>query len=104
MRTCRTTDSTVAFAGVTKTIFLSGTNLTSCCRFIAEFANTISNIPFLLMATFGIRKTLKHHLPLYLALPFVGTMLIGIGSFLFHATVSPQAREHRYCTGHPAPS
>ena len=50
--------------------------------------NTISNIPFLAMAVFGLYTSHKNRLPSDLLLPYVGLSLIGLGSFFFHLTVS----------------
>lgn len=55
---------------------------------IAEFMNTISNIPFLAMAVFGLYTSHKNRLPSDLLLPYVGLSLIGLGSFFFHLTLS----------------
>lgn len=49
--------------------------------------NTISNIPFLAMAVFGLYTSHKNRLPSDLLLPYVGLSLIGLGSFFFHLTV-----------------
>ncbi|MBW0515580.1 hypothetical protein O181_055295 [Austropuccinia psidii MF-1] len=56
-------------------------------RYIAEFANTLSNLVFVSWALFGIKKCRDEKLPLSLALCQVGIALVGIGSFLFHATL-----------------
>ena len=52
--------------------------------------NTISNIPFLAMAVFGLYASHKNRLPSDLLLPYVGLSLIGLGSFFFHLTVGNQ--------------
>lgn len=49
--------------------------------------NTLSNLPFLAMAAFGLYTSHKNKLPNDLLLPYVGLSLIGLGSFLFHLTV-----------------
>lgn len=56
-------------------------------RFIAEFTNTLSNLIFVALAIYGVRKCRDQSLPLPLALCQVGIALVGIGSFLFHATL-----------------
>ncbi|KAK9898568.1 alkaline phytoceramidase [Cystobasidium minutum MCA 4210] len=59
-------------------------------RHIAEFINTLSNLPFLFMALFGIRSSIQNQIPINLWLPFVGIAMVGTGSFLFHMTLSYQ--------------
>ncbi|CAH7670845.1 ceramidase [Phakopsora pachyrhizi] len=56
-------------------------------RFIAEFANTLSNLVFVALALFGLKKCRDSRLPIPLSLCQVGIALVGIGSFLFHATL-----------------
>ncbi|OAV99145.1 hypothetical protein PTTG_02887 [Puccinia triticina 1-1 BBBD Race 1] len=56
-------------------------------RFIAEFANTLSNLAFFAWAFYGVKKCRDEKLPLPLALCQVGIALVGIGSFMFHATL-----------------
>lgn len=64
-------------------------------RHVAEFINTLSNIPFLLMAVYGILSSIENDIPTYLWLPFVGIAMIGSGSFLFHMTVSSTSHESK---------
>lgn len=54
---------------------------------IAEFANTLSNLFFILLAAYGWRKARKHRLPLELAILHLGIATVGVGSFLFHGTL-----------------
>ncbi|POW01863.1 hypothetical protein PSHT_12350 [Puccinia striiformis] len=56
-------------------------------RYIAEFTNTLSNLVFVSWALYGVKKCRDEKLPLPLALCQVGIALVGIGSFLFHATL-----------------
>jgi len=56
-------------------------------RFIAEFTNTLSNLVFVSWAMYGVKKCREEKLPLPLALCQVGIALVGVGSFLFHATL-----------------
>ncbi|KAH9456761.1 hypothetical protein MJO28_006829 [Puccinia striiformis f. sp. tritici] len=56
-------------------------------RFIAEFTNTISNLIFVSWAIYGIKNCRDQNLPLPFVLCQVGIALVGIGSFLFHATL-----------------
>jgi len=57
--------------------------------FIAETWNTFSNIPFVLLALHGMFTTLTKGLPngARYASAHAGIAFIGIGSFLFHATL-----------------
>lgn len=56
-------------------------------HYIAEFTNTLSNLIFISWALYGWKKCREQKLPLSLALCQVGVASIGIGSFLFHATL-----------------
>jgi len=56
-------------------------------RFIAEFTNTLSNLVFVSWAVYGLKNCGQENLPLPLALCQVGIALVGVGSFLFHATL-----------------
>ncbi|KAL7413376.1 ceramidase [Mrakia frigida] len=59
---------------------------------VAEFWNTLSNIPFMGMAIFGVYKTLHHGLPARFAASYLGMGLVGLGSFWFHATLKWEAQ------------
>ncbi|KAK0545918.1 alkaline ceramidase ydc1 [Tilletia horrida] len=56
-------------------------------KYLAEPVNSISNIMFLALATFGVHWTIKARLPIAFVGCFLGIGLIGMGSFLFHATL-----------------
>lgn len=54
---------------------------------IAEFYNTLTNLPSILMGLYGFYQTLAHGIQLRYALAYLGVTLIGIGSFGFHASL-----------------
>ncbi|KAG0151996.1 hypothetical protein CROQUDRAFT_650577 [Cronartium quercuum f. sp. fusiforme G11] len=56
-------------------------------RFIAEFTNTVSNLFFVTLALYGVKKCRDEALPFSLALCQIGALLVGIGSSAFHATL-----------------
>jgi hypothetical protein len=55
--------------------------------YIAEFYNTISNIPMILLGLFGLYHAFKSRLDYRFNLSFFFLFFIGIGSSLFHATL-----------------
>ncbi|KAG9083143.1 hypothetical protein FRC07_014000, partial [Ceratobasidium sp. 392] len=68
-------------------------------HYIAEWYNTISNIPFIVLGLFGAYsalRTIPGHKPLPHGLRYaaanLGTMAIGLGSFVFHATLKWHAQ------------
>ena len=56
-------------------------------RYIAEFVNTISNLPSILLGLYGAYISLSSGLPKRYALSYLGLTLIGIGSTGFHASL-----------------
>jgi hypothetical protein len=58
-------------------------------RYIAEFFNTISNVPFIALGIYGYYRTRQAGLPTRYGLALLGLSMIGCGSFGFHMTVSP---------------
>ncbi|KAH8156916.1 hypothetical protein CIB48_g11334 [Xylaria polymorpha] len=55
--------------------------------YCAEFCNTVTNILFLWLGARGIRGCFKHgHPPIFLV-AFIGYIIVGCGSTLFHATL-----------------
>ncbi len=56
-------------------------------RFIAEFINTLSNIPFIALGAYGAYKMRKTGAPWRYAATMAGIAGIGLGSAGFHATV-----------------
>lgn len=56
-------------------------------RFIAEFINTLSNIPFIALGAYGAYKMRKCGAPLRYAATMAGLAGIGLGSAGFHTTL-----------------
>ncbi|KAJ9103887.1 hypothetical protein QFC21_002350 [Naganishia friedmannii] len=56
-------------------------------RYIAEFFNTISNVPFIAIGFYGWWRAMQTGLPQKYALPLLGLSAIGAGSFGFHMTL-----------------
>lgn len=55
--------------------------------YIAEFVNTLTNVPTILAGLYGCIATLNSGLPKRYALTYLGLSLIGVGSFGFHASL-----------------
>ncbi|KAI2620780.1 alkaline dihydroceramidase [Xylaria nigripes] len=55
--------------------------------YIAEVCNTLTNIMFLWLGIRGIRGCLKYSHPPIFLITFIGYMVVGCGSTLFHATL-----------------
>jgi dihydroceramidase len=53
----------------------------------AEIINTLTNLLFMYLATKGIRNCLANGHDTVFLVAFVGYLLVGTGSFLFHATL-----------------
>lgn len=62
-------------------------------RYIAEFFNTMSNVPFIAIGFYGWWRAMQTGLPQKYALPLLGLSVIGAGSAGFHATVSALANK-----------
>ncbi|KAH9865654.1 hypothetical protein J1614_009240 [Plenodomus biglobosus] len=56
-------------------------------QYSAEIINTLTNLLFMYLAAKGIRNCLKHGHDTVFLVAFVGYLLVGTGSFLFHATL-----------------
>ncbi|KAA8625475.1 alkaline dihydroceramidase Ydc1 [Pyrenophora tritici-repentis] len=56
-------------------------------QYAAEVINTFTNLLFMYLAAKGIRNCLKHGHDTVFLVAFVGYLLVGSGSFLFHATL-----------------
>jgi hypothetical protein len=56
--------------------------------YIAEFVNTLSNIPFICLGLYGYYRVLQQGLPRRYGYLMLGLSIIGGGSGLFHMTVS----------------
>ncbi|KAL8835296.1 MAG: hypothetical protein Q9170_003382 [Blastenia crenularia] len=55
--------------------------------YAAEIVNTLTNLMFVFLAFKGIRNCVKHGHDSVFFIAFVGYLLVGTGSFLFHATL-----------------
>ncbi|GAO46657.1 putative alkaline dihydroceramidase Ydc1 [Saitoella complicata NRRL Y-17804] len=55
--------------------------------FIAEFINTTTNLGFMVLALFLIVNTIKQGHETRMIITALGFMLVGLGSFLFHASL-----------------
>ena len=58
------------------------------CSQVAEFWNTVSNVPLFVAGLFGFAQGLQQGVPWRYILCHVFVMCIGVGSFLFHATLT----------------
>ncbi|KAH7388786.1 alkaline ceramidase-like protein [Pyrenochaeta sp. MPI-SDFR-AT-0127] len=56
-------------------------------QYSAEIINTLTNLLFMYLAFKGIRNCLKHGHDTVFLVAFIGYLLVGSGSFLFHATL-----------------
>ncbi|KAL8780369.1 MAG: hypothetical protein Q9194_000932 [Teloschistes cf. exilis] len=54
---------------------------------IAEFMNTLSNLPYILFALQGLRRSRQRGEPWHRTLPYLGLLSVGIGSATFHASL-----------------
>lgn len=55
--------------------------------YAAEIVNTLTNLLFMYLASKGIRNCLKYGHDTVFLVAFIGYVLVGTGSFLFHATL-----------------
>ncbi|MQL81555.1 hypothetical protein Taro_014009 [Colocasia esculenta] len=55
--------------------------------YVAEFYNTISNIPCILLALIGLINALRQRFERRFSALHISNMILGIGSMLFHATL-----------------
>ncbi|KDP20675.1 hypothetical protein JCGZ_21146 [Jatropha curcas] len=70
------------------------TSTTECCEknyanssYIAEFYNTISNIPCILLALIGLINALRQQFEKRFSVLHISNMILAIGSMFFHATL-----------------
>ncbi|KAI0756269.1 alkaline phytoceramidase [Daedaleopsis nitida] len=61
-------------------------------RYIAEAANTFSNIVTVGLAIYGAAQSVREKLPPRYLIGYLGFALVGIGSFIFHATLTFEAQ------------
>lgn len=60
--------------------------------YAAEIINTLTNLLFMYLASKGVRSCLKYGHDTVFLVAFVGYVLVGTGSFLFHATLKCKFR------------
>lgn len=56
--------------------------------FVAEFWNTLSNLMIILPCVFGLYIVWRQRMELRFALAYSALMVVGIGSWLFHMTLT----------------
>ncbi|KAI0828885.1 alkaline phytoceramidase [Trametes gibbosa] len=61
-------------------------------RYIAEVANTFSNLFTIVLAAYGACRSISEGLPSRYLAGWTGFALVGIGSFIFHATLLFEAQ------------
>lgn len=57
------------------------------CNYIAEFWNTLSNLLMVVLALFGLYTVHKYKFETRFSICYLGLMVVGIGSWCFHATL-----------------
>lgn len=56
-------------------------------HYVAEIVNTLTNLLFMYLAAVGMNSCRKHGHDAVFAVAYFGYLLVGIGSFMFHATL-----------------
>ena len=62
--------------------------------YLAEIVNTLTNLVFVYLAYRGFQSCIKHGHDTIFWVSFVGYLLVGMGSFLFHATLKCMFPNH----------
>jgi dihydroceramidase len=65
-------------------------------QYSAEIVNTLTNLLFMYLAAKGIRSCLVHGHDTVFMVAFIGYLLVGSGSFLFHATLKCRSTSKPY--------
>jgi dihydroceramidase len=55
--------------------------------YVAEFWNTVSNLLFVLVGLYGLAQSMKQGFEWRFHLQFIGIMVTGFGSAMFHGTL-----------------
>lgn len=58
------------------------------CKYIAEFWNSLTNLSYVLLALYGMFNAWRYGMERRFLLAYASIGVVGIGSFLFHATLS----------------
>ncbi|KAK0597918.1 hypothetical protein LWI29_029871 [Acer saccharum] len=76
------------------------TSTTECCEknyahssYIAEFFNTVSNIPTILLALIGLVNALRQRFEKRFSVLHISNMILAIGSMLYHATLQHEQQQ-----------
>jgi len=62
-------------------------------RYVAEFFNTMSSIPMLIVSLWGLFLCIKYQLEIRFYLCWFGIGVVGIGSVAFHGTLHPTGQQ-----------
>lgn len=62
-------------------------------RYVAEFFNTMSSIPMLVVSLWGLFLCIKYQLEIRFYLCWFGIGVVGIGSVAFHGTLHPTGQQ-----------
>lgn len=70
------------------------TSTTECCEknyahssYVAEFYNTVSNVPTILLALIGLANALRQRFEKRFSVLHISNMILAIGSMFYHATL-----------------
>jgi len=61
-------------------------------NYIAEMANTLSNLVSIAFALYGVFRSVSESFPIQYTASYAGFALVGVGSFAFHATLLYEAQ------------